>query len=62
MICKLEKIGTKNFYELSIIVISAVIVRIIFFGGFNYQIDLYGGDSKYYIETGRNILEYGVHG
>jgi hypothetical protein len=62
MICKLEKIGTKNFYELSIIVISAVIVRIIFFAGFNYQIDLYGGDSKYYIETGRNILEYGVHG
>jgi len=62
MISKLERLGNRKILELTIIVISAVLIRVIFFVGFNYQNDLYGGDSKYYIETGRNIIKYGVHG
>ncbi len=48
--------------DLIIIIFSATLMRVILFFGYDYQRDLYGGDSSYYIETGRNIMEHGVHG
>jgi len=50
------------FRDLVIIVLCAVLVRLIFFFMFDYQKDLHGGDSLYYLNTGKNIMEYGVHG
>jgi len=62
MISKLERLGYLKIFDLTIIVFSAVLIRVILFFGFDYQMDLYGGDSAYYIATGRNIMEHNVHG
>jgi hypothetical protein len=62
MISKLERLNYSKIFDLTTIILSAVLIRVIFFFGFNYQTDLYGGDSAYYISTGRNIMEHSVHG
>jgi hypothetical protein len=48
--------------HLAIIVILAALVRVALFFTFDYQKTLQGGDSGYYLEIGRNIVEHGVHG
>src|SRR5687767_8193551 len=48
--------------HLAIIVILAALVRVALFFTFDYQKTLHGGDSGYYLEIGRNIVEHGVHG
>jgi len=58
---KLE-VGRSILRDLTIIALCALLVRICLFFLFDYQKDLNGGDSSYYLETGRNIVEYGVHG
>lgn len=50
------------FRPVIIIVLLAILVRVILFFIFNYSHDLRTGDSVYYLDTGRNILVYGVHG
>ena len=56
---KIKKLLSHN---VTIIVISATLVRIFLSFIFDYAGDLYGGDSSYYLETGRSIVEHGVHG
>jgi len=58
-----EIIKTNNIYlDVLIIFIFAVLIRVILFYLFDFQRDLHGGDSSYYLEIGHNILQYGVHG
>ena len=62
MMSKPDRLGNMKVQDLTIIILSAILIRVIFYFGFDYQKDLYGGDSSYYIETGKNIMEHGVHG
>ena len=55
----IEKLLSHN---LTIIVISATLIRIVLYFMFDFASDLHGGDSSYYLETGRSIVERGVHG
>ena len=48
--------------DLLIIIFSGIVVRVGLFFIFDYQFDLYGGDSDYYIKTGKNIVEFSIHG
>ena len=48
--------------DLITIISLGILIRAVFFFIFDYKNDYQGGDSKYYLETGRNIVEYGVHG
>ena len=45
-----------------IIVLLGTLVRLQLFFMFDYKNDLYTGDSTNYLDIGRNIMEYGVHG
>jgi hypothetical protein len=56
------KFVNKILHNLIIIISLAILTRSVFFVIFDFQNDYQGGDSKYYLETGRNIVEYGVHG
>lgn len=44
------------------IVLVGIVVRIILFFLFDYSSTLHSGDSSYYLEVGKNIQLYGVHG
>lgn len=49
-------------WQVLFIILMAVLVRVILFFMFDFSDNLHGGDSGYYLETGRNIMVYGVHG
>ena len=51
-----------TYLDLLIIIVFAVLLRIVLYYLFDYQKDLHGGDSAYYLEIGHNMLQYGVHG
>jgi hypothetical protein len=52
----------KSLNDLSIIALYAILVRVILYFIFDFQSDFQGGDSSYFLEVGRNILDNGIHG
>jgi len=56
------KFLNKSLNDLAIIALCAILVRIILYFLFDYQSDFKGGDSSYFLEVGRNILDNGIHG
>ncbi|MBU4443918.1 glycosyltransferase family 39 protein [bacterium] len=52
----------KMLSRISLIIAAGIIVRVIISMLFDFNHDFEGGDSGYYLEVGKNIINYGIHG